>query len=70
MWEVPQLKKLSEDVVNKILAHTTKPKLAQYLHEALFSPTTRSLLKAIKYGFLSTWTGLTKNLIKNIFKKQ
>ena len=54
----------SENVVNNILAQTTKPELAQYLHAALFIPTTESLLKEIKQGLLKTWPGITEKLIK------
>ena len=36
-----------------------KNRTSQYLHAALFIPTTASLLKAIKQGFLKTWPGLT-----------
>ena len=60
----------SENVVNNILAKTTKPELAQYLHAALFSPTATSLRKAIKQGFLRTWTGLTENSSINALKNQ
>ena len=62
MWEVPLETQQSEAVKNKILYQTTKPKLAQYLHAALFSPTTASTLKAIKQGFLKTWPSLTEKL--------
>ena len=48
----------SAAVINKILLQTSKPELSQYLHAALFIPTTANLVKAIKQGFLKTWTGL------------
>ena len=48
---------------------TTKPELAQYLHAALFIPTTAILLKAIKQGFLKTWPGRTEKLIKKHLEK-
>ena len=51
MWDVPLGPQQSENVVDNILAQTSKPKLSQYLHAALFSPTTASLLKAIKKVF-------------------
>ena len=38
---------------------TSKRELAKYLHASLSSPTTESLLKEIKQGFLKTWPGLT-----------
>ena len=43
MCEVPLEIQQSETVVNNIMAQTSKPELAQYLHAALFSPTKASL---------------------------
>ena len=51
--------------MNNILAQTSKPELAKYLHAVLFIPNTASLLKAIKQGFLKTFSGLTEKMIKN-----
>ena len=59
MWEVPLGPQKSENVVNNILAQTSKQELAKYLHAALFSPIAASLLKEIKQGFLKSWPGLT-----------
>ena len=59
MWEEPLGPQQSENMVNTILAQTSKPELSQYLHAALFTPTTAILLNAIKQGFLKTWPGLT-----------
>ena len=59
----------SENVVNNIMAQTSKPELANYLHSARLSRTTASLLKAIKQGFLKTWPGLTEKLIKKHLDK-
>ena len=58
-----------ENLVNKILEQNPKPELAHYLHAVLFSPTTPSLLKAIKQSFLKTWLGLTEKLIKKHLDK-
>ena len=58
-----------ENVVNKILAQTSKLELAQYLHALLFSPFTASLLKATKQGFLKTCMGLTDKLIQKHLEK-
>ena len=69
MWEVPLGTQQSENVVNNILAQTSKLELAKYLHAALFSPTTASLLKEIKQVFLKTWPGLTEKLIKKHIEK-
>ena len=57
------------NVLKNILSQTSKPELSQYLHAALFSPTTASLLEAIKQGYLKTWPGLTEKLIKKHLDK-
>ena len=62
MWEVTLETQQLEAVINNIMAQTSK--LSQDLHTALFIPTTVSIIKAIKQGFLKTWIGLTKKLIK------
>ena len=49
MWEVPLKTQQSKVVTNNIMAQTTKPELAQYLHAALFILTAASLHKTIKY---------------------
>ena len=64
MGEVTLEIQQSEAVTNNILDRKTKPELAQYLHAAFSCPTTPSLLKEIKLGFLMAWLGLTENLIK------
>ena len=69
MWELLLRTQQSENVVNKIMSKTSKPELAQYLHAALFSPTTASLVKAIRQGFLKMCQGLTEKLIKNHLEK-
>ena len=46
-----------------------KLEMAQYLHAALFRPTTESLLNAIKQGLLKTWPGLIEKLIKKQLEK-
>ena len=51
------------------MALTTKLELAQYFHVALFRPTTTSLLKAIKLGFLNICSGFTEGLIKKHLEK-
>ena len=51
------------------MANRTEPELSQYLHAALFSPTTASLSKEIKQGFLEIWPGLTENIINNDIQK-
>ena len=69
MLEVPLETQQTASVINKILAQTSKPELSQYLHAALFSPTTASLIKDINYVFLKTLTGLTKKLVQRHLKK-
>ena len=61
---VPLDTQQSESVINNIMAQTSKPELAHYLHAALFIPTKSSILKATKHVFLKTWPGHTKKLIK------
>ena len=48
MWEAPLGTQQSENMVNNIMAQTSKPELSQYLHAALLSPNTASILKATK----------------------
>ena len=69
MCEVNLETQQPEAVTNKILVHTSKPELSQYLHAALFSPTTTVLLKAIKQAFLKTWPDLTEKPIKRHLEK-
>ena len=69
MWEVPLDTQQPEAAINSILAQTSKPELAQYLHAEILRPTTASLIKAIKQGFLKTWPGLTRKLIKRHLEK-
>ena len=69
MWEVPLETQQSEAVTNNIMDQTYKPELLQYLHAALFSPTTASLLKTIKQVFLQNFPGLTEKLIKKHIEK-
>ena len=64
IWEVPLKTQQPASEINNIMAQTSKPELEQYLHAALFSPTTASLIKAIKKVFLKTCPGLTQKLIK------
>ena len=69
MWEVPLMPHQSENVVNNILAQTSKTELSQYLHAALFRPPAESIVKATKQGFLKTWPGLTEKFIKKHLEK-
>ena len=64
MLEVPLKTQQPSNVINKIIAQTSKLELAHYLHAALFISTTASLIKDIKQGLLKTWPGFTKKLIK------
>ena len=42
---------------------TSKEALIRYLHQCLFSPTKKTLVKAIKYNQLTTWPGLTTDAV-------
>jgi hypothetical protein len=42
--------------------------LVNYLHKALFSPTKSALIKAIKQGHLTTWPGITADVINKNLK--
>ena len=42
---------------------TPQQDLASFSHQILCCPTKRTLLQAIKYGYFSTWPGLTEKLI-------
>ena len=47
----------------------SKADLCTFLHLALWSPYTSTLISAIKNNFLSTWPGLTKQLIQKFLQK-
>jgi hypothetical protein len=47
------------DQINNAYHMTTKQELIQYLHQCLFCPPKRTLLKAIRNRQLATWPGLT-----------
>ena len=51
MWEVTLGPHQSENVVNNVMAQTSKPELDKHLYAALFIPTTASILKVIKQRF-------------------
>ena len=51
------------------MTQNSKPELAKYLHAEHFSPTTSSILKAMKQGVLKTWPGLAEKLIKKKLEK-
>jgi hypothetical protein len=42
--------------------------LFNYLHTTMFSPTQYALLRAVKKGHLTTWTGLTEEAISKNLK--
>ena len=52
-----------------MLSDTTKKDLAQFHHASLGSPVPSTLLKAIDAGFLSSFPGLTPQLVKNTFPR-
>ena len=69
MWEVPLETQQPAAVINNIMAQTSKPELAQYLHTSLLISTTASLIKAKKQDLLETWPVLTEKLIKRHMEK-
>jgi hypothetical protein len=55
--------------VNALIPEGTAAAVIQFLHKALFSPTTLTLLKAIKNNQLTTWPGMTtENILKHLPK--
>ena len=46
-------------------AMTSKEALIRYLHQFLFSPTKKTLVKAIENNQLTTWPGLTTEAVCN-----
>jgi hypothetical protein len=42
--------------------------LVNYLHKEMISPTKAALVKSLKQGHLTTWTGLTEDSINNHLK--
>ena len=47
----------------------SKSYLCTFLHLALWSPCTSTLLSAIKNNFLATWPGLTKQFVQKFLQK-
>ena len=47
----------------------SKADLCTFLHLALWSPFISTLISAIKNNFLSTWPGLTKQLVQKFLQK-
>ena len=47
----------------------SKTDLYTFLHLALWSPCTSTLLSAIKKNFLATWPGLTKQFVQKFLQK-
>ena len=47
----------------------SKVNLCTFLHLALWSPCTSTLISAIKNNFLSTWPGLTEQLVQKSLQK-
>jgi hypothetical protein len=65
-----QNKTTKTDLVNGIIRKkTTKTDLVKYHHISLGSPTSVALLNGIKKGFLTTFPGLTEELVKKHLPK-
>ena len=58
-----RFKKGTNYVVNNDFAMATKPDLAMHYHRAAFSLVSTTFISAINKGYLSTWSGLTAELI-------
>ena len=56
-------------LANNAFAMATKPDLAMYYHRAAFSPVPTAFISEINNGNLSTWPGLTAELISKHLPK-
>eukprot|EP00957_Ditylum_brightwellii_P039386 2979039-Ditylum_brightwellii.AAC.1 len=54
---------------NNVYDIKIKKDIAQYLHDAAFSPNPATWLKAIQRGFFTTWPGLDENLVQKHLEK-
>jgi hypothetical protein len=57
-----------EPIANNVYELRNTGALVHYLHKALLSPTTSSMLQAVKDGHLITWPGLTEDAINKHLK--
>ena len=53
----------------KVMINKSKADLCTFLHLAMWSPCTSTLIYAIKNNFLSTWPGLTKQLVQKFLQE-
>ena len=53
-----------EHMAANAYAMMSKESLIRYLHQCLFSPTKKTLVKAIKNNQLTTWSGLTSDDVR------
>ena len=53
-----------EHMAENAYAMTSKESLIRYLHQCLFSPTKKTLVKAIENNQLTTWPGLTSDAVR------
>ena len=53
-----------EHMAENAYAMTSKESLIRYLHQRLFSPTKRTLVKAIKNNQLNTWPSITADAVR------
>jgi hypothetical protein len=71
LWRINLRKEISHNPIaaeNNVYALHKTGALVNYLHNAMFSPTKAALIKALKQGHLTTWTGLTENAINKHLK--
>ena len=67
LWYIPISRPVRRHAMAIITRDKKKTKLTQYLHGCCFSPTPRTLLKAINNGRFLTWQGLNnQQLLKHL----
>ena len=53
-----------EHMAENAYSMTSKESLINYLHQCLFSPTKKALVKSIENNQLTTWPGLTSDAVR------
>jgi hypothetical protein len=71
LWRINLRKEIPHNPIaaaNKLYELRKTGALVNYIHKAMFSPTKAALIKAVKQGHLTTWTGLTEDAINKNLK--
>jgi hypothetical protein len=71
LWHINLRKDIPHNPIaaaNNVYELRNTRELVNYLHKALFSPTKSALIKAVKQGHLTTWSGLTADAINKHLK--